>query len=101
MLFFMNYCYILYSKKLDVFYIGATQGPLESRIEKHNLHTYGKGKFTATTNDWQLFQSIPCDSFSQALAIERHIKRMKSRKYLENLKQYPELIQKLISKYST
>ena len=97
----MNCCYILYSEKLDVFYTGATHDPIDHRIEKHNLHTYGKDKFTATTNDWKLYLSIPCDSFKQALAIEKHIKQMKRRKYLENLKQYPEMIQKLISKYST
>lgn len=97
----MSYCYILFSKKLDTFYIGATHDLLEHRIEKHNLHTYGNDKFTAITNDWQLYFSIPCETFHQAVAIEKHIKRMKSRKYLENLKQYPEMIQRLILKYST
>ena len=32
--------------------------------------------------------------------IEAHIKKMKSRKYIENLIRYPEIIQKLIEKYS-
>ena len=97
----MNCCYILFSEKLDQFYTGATHEPVEYRIEKHNLHFYGKNKFTATTNDWQIFLLIPCHSFAQALAVEKHIKRMKSRMYLENLKQYPEMVQKLVLRYST
>ncbi len=33
-------------------------------------------------------------------AIENHIKRMKSRRYIENLIKYPEIGKKLLEKYS-
>jgi putative endonuclease len=42
--------------------------------------------------------SIECTSFAQAREIESHVKRMKSKKYIANLKQYPEIIQKLLDK---
>ncbi len=32
--------------------------------------------------------------------IENHIKKMKSKKYIKDLKKYPEIAQKLIKKYS-
>lgn len=59
-----------------------------------------KRKFTANANDWKLFLLISCKSKTQALSIEKHIKKMKSKTYIENLKKYPEMIDKLKSKYS-
>jgi len=32
--------------------------------------------------------------------IEIHIKKMKSKKYIQDLKKYPEIAQKLLKKYS-
>ncbi|WP_372950757.1 GIY-YIG nuclease family protein [Mariniphaga sp.] len=40
----MYYCYILYSQKLDKFYIGST-GDLSGRLSRHNSAHKG---FTAT-----------------------------------------------------
>ena len=92
-------CYILYSKKIDKYYIGFTHNNLESRILKHNVAEY-VGSFTRTTDDWNVFLIIECSSSSQALAIEKHIKKMKSRVYIQNLKLYPEMVEKLKNKYS-
>jgi len=47
-------------------------------------------KFTAKADDWNLFFSLECRDISHAKQIEKHIKKMKSRKYIENLKSYPE-----------
>jgi len=91
-------CYIIYSKQIDKFYIGATQEDVNSRLEKHNSSTYGN-KFTSQANDWVLFHFIECNSYAQSINIERHIKKMKSRKYLENLVMYPEISAKLFAKY--
>ena len=38
-------------------------------------------------------------SFSQALKIEQHVKKMKSRAYIENLKKHIDISKKLIQKY--
>lgn len=46
-----------------------------------------------------MFLVIECNSFIQAKAIELHIKKMKSTRYLQNLKQYPEIGENLLVKY--
>jgi putative endonuclease len=90
-------CYILYSETLVKFYTGACQKSLEERIIKHNTHFYGKKHFTAAATDWVLFLRIDVSDFSHALRLERKIKSMKSSIYIQNLKKYPELVQKIIA----
>ena len=93
-----NYCYILYSLSIDRYYIGETEN-IEERLEQH-LSGFCEVAFTKQTKDWQLYYSIECKNRSQARLIEAHLKRMKSRKYLENLKEYPEISERLLIKYS-
>jgi putative endonuclease len=94
-------CYIIFSEKLNRFYIGALQDNLEDRILKHNNHSYGNHRFTAKADDWKIFISIECDNYSQALKIEKHIKKMKSSNYIYNLLRYPEMVEKLKEKFNT
>ena len=84
--------YILYSAILDRFYIGSTSD-FEVRMKFHDNSE--ARKFTAKTDDWILFDKIDCESKSQVLSIEKHIKSMKSKTYIKNLKQYPEMKEKL------
>ena len=49
--------------------------------------------------DWKVFFTIECSSKKQGLAIEKHIKNMKSKTYIRNLAKYPEIAMKLIQKY--
>ena len=51
--------------------------------------------FTARATDWDLFFSIDNLGYQQSRKIENHIKRMKSKAFIENLKKYPELVEKL------
>ena len=95
----MAHCYILYSPKLEKYYTGSTELMPKARLELHLSKYYGKTKFTANAEDWQIFLTISCSSINQAKNIEAHIKRMKSNVYIVNLKKYPELIDKLIYKY--
>ena len=90
--------YILYSSKLDRFYVGSCLN-LEVRLNEHKSKIY-EDAFTATADDWRLFFSINDLNYKQARAIESHIKGMKSRKYIENLKKYNEMIGKLIARFS-
>ena len=92
-------CYILYTKAFDRFYIGATQEDPITRLQKHNSKFYG-GTSTSYADDWVLFLFIPCTTYPQALHIERHIKNMKSTIYIHNLAKYPEMIEKIVKKYS-
>ncbi len=90
--------YILYSKNLDRYYIGSTKD-INQRIEFHIGKVF-KLNFTKRSEDWELYHSISTKNISVAIKIESHIKRMKSRKYIEDLKKYPNMSQKLIEKYS-
>ena len=89
--------YILYSKKLNRFYTGSCKD-LAFRIERH-LNKDFKGSFTAKAEDWELFIFVDALEYDQARRIEKHIKRMKSKNYIQNLKKYPEILQKLIILY--
>ena len=93
----MNYVYIIYSKSLDKYYIGETFN-LQKRIIEHNSGFY-KFSFTKQVKDWILYHFIECDSKNQARKIETHIKKMKSKVYIQNLKKYPEISLKLKAKY--
>jgi putative endonuclease len=89
--------YILHSKKLDKYYTGSCMD-LSYRIEQH-LNKIFKGSFTAIADDWDLYFFIDNLEYTQARNIESHIKKMKSRTYIENLKKYPEISEKLKLKY--
>ena len=60
---------------------------------------YGTKKFTALAKDWKIFPEISCSSLKQATQIEKHIKSMKSKVYIKNLKEYPKIIERLKAKY--
>jgi len=95
----MMICYVLYSPSINQYYVGITTESVESRLFKHNEAFYGK-TFTSKVNDWILYLEIPCECKEQLFRIEKHIKRMKSRIYIENLRKYPEIIIRLCEKYS-
>lgn len=46
----MYYCYVLYSQKLDQYYIGSTQ----DLKKRYHQHTHGGSKYTKQTSDWKL-----------------------------------------------
>ena len=52
-------------------------------------------RFTAAANDWELFLKIDVNNYTHAVRLERKIKSMKSSKYIQNLKKYPELAAKI------
>jgi len=92
------YVYILYSKKIDKYYIGQTELNVLKRLEQHNTF-YFKNSFTKSGIPWVLYFEIACNTRKQAIEIENHIKRMKSRKFMENLTKYPLISQKMLNKY--
>lgn len=89
--------YILHSTKLNRFYIGFTSD-FETRLEFHKQAA--SHKFTAKADDWVLYYQINCETICQARKIEKHIKSMKSKIYLHNLKKHTEISEKLLEKYS-
>ncbi len=79
-----TYCvYILYSERLDRYYTGQTDS-LSRRLSEHNGEDNGGS--TRSGRPWVLYLSIACESRLHAVRIERRIKQMKSRVYLERLK---------------
>ena len=94
----MFYVYVIQSLKDNSFYIGRTSD-LQKRLEYHNSHQKNLG-ITRHKIPWKYFFFLEVESSIIADKIERHLKRMKSRIYLQNLSQYPEISEKLIKKYS-
>jgi putative endonuclease len=89
--------YILYSATIDAYYVGQSEN-FVTRLDSHLQHAFSRS-FTRRAQDWQLALLINCVSRKQAVNIEAHIKRMKSRKYIDNIIRYPEMIEKLLLRY--
>ena len=85
--------YIIYSNSSDSFYTGFTTEPVMTRLERHN-NSYYDEKYAKHGIPWLMFLEIVCSSSEQARKIESHIKKMKSKTYILNLKKYPEMIEK-------
>jgi len=77
----MWFVYILYSEKIDKYYVGITDN-LEWRLERHNA---GWGKYTKRGIPWKLIYNEKYNRKSEALNREKEIKKKKSRKYIEYL----------------
>ena len=75
------YVYILYSTKLDKFYIGSTQN-IEERLKSHLSNHTG---FTTRAKDWEVCYSETYASKNEGLVRERQLKSWKSRALLEKL----------------
>jgi putative endonuclease len=70
------------------------------RLKLHLKEYYGSNKFTTLVKDWEIFYQIECETKPQSLKIEKHIKRMKSKKFIQKLKKFPEITFKLLEKYN-
>ncbi len=81
MVFFMPFTYILYSQKLNKYYVGACID-MDRRLYEHNI---GHSKFTSTGVPWQLKYTEMFETLAEAKKRELQIKKMKSRKYIEEL----------------
>jgi putative endonuclease len=88
--------YILFSQSADKFYVGSTKLSIEERLKIH-LEGLLPGAFTAKAKDWKPYLVLECQTIEQARWIEMRIKKQKSRRYMQNLAQYPEMQQKLLA----
>ena len=93
----MAVVYILYSPSLDRFYIGSCEN-IQERMAQHMSATYPKA-FTKKAQDWSVYLLLEELTYSQARSIETHLKRMKSKKFIMNLKRYDTLKENLIMLY--
>nr|WP_321453887.1 GIY-YIG nuclease family protein [uncultured Carboxylicivirga sp.] len=80
----MYFIYILHSSKANKFYIGYSPNPFK-RLKEHNAYT-DKAKFTAKYQPWVLKCSfVVSEHISDALKVERFIKKQKSKVFIEKL----------------
>ena len=91
------FIYILFSKKIDRFYIGQSLN-VNSRLVEHLMHSMPVS-YTKRADDWIVFFQLECNSRNQAILIENHIKGMKSRKYIRNLALFPNISEKLLERF--
>ena len=75
------FVYILYSEKLDRYYIGSTGNP-EDRLRKHNR---SKNGFTSTGKPWKLVYKEIYATKTNALLREKQLKNWKNRERIESL----------------
>ncbi len=81
--FGMFYIYILYSLKGDRYYLGYSSDPWK-RVEQHNENK--KDKYTGIFGPWKLSAVFEVsEEKSEAVKIEKFIKRQKSRRLIELL----------------
>ena len=76
-----GYFYVIYSRKLDRYYIGSTNN-LERRLKEHNR---GKNKYVRLGIPWELVYYEEFESLAEARKRELEVKRKKSRVYIEML----------------
>jgi putative endonuclease len=77
----MFYTYIIYSEKYNRYYIGHCE-VLSARLLRHN------SKMVTATRNFVPWHFVYYEEYSTKLEANRrelHIKKMKSRKYIENL----------------
>lgn len=78
----MYYIYILYSESSDKYYIGYTDNPA-LRLKRHNESKILS--YTSKHRPWEMKASYEVgESKSDAVKIERYIKKQKSRVLIEN-----------------
>ncbi|WP_025865516.1 GIY-YIG nuclease family protein [Prolixibacter bellariivorans] len=94
----MFYLYILHSPSSDIFYVGSTDN-VERRLDEHNY--LSENSFTSKHRPWHLIVAFEIGhSRTIALKIEKHIKRQKSRKYIEDIIERNS-IDRLIARFSS
>ncbi len=65
----MHYCYILYSKSLDRYYIGSTSQTPEERLQKHVANHSGFTGKGIKSKIWVLKEIFYCSGLVIYLAI--------------------------------
>ena len=73
--------YILYSSKLDRYYIGYSSD-IAGRLRRHNDHSKG---YTNAGKPWILVYSEDYENKSDASAREKQLKKLKNRVRLEEI----------------
>ncbi|MBT8319177.1 MAG: GIY-YIG nuclease family protein [Gramella sp.] len=90
----MHYLYILYSTQADKYYTGETAN-LGSRLTQHNTHHFMKN-YTKAATDWTLKHQFATNIKEEAVYLEKFIKRMKSRIFIEKIINDPVILKQIL-----
>ncbi len=84
----MYYLYILHSVSADKYYVGISDD-YARRLKEHN--TSDRNTYTKKCRPWVIAAVFECgESLSEALKIERFVKRQKSKKFIMQLLEQKE-----------
>ena len=73
--------YILFSEKLNKYYVGACID-MQRRLYEHNI---GHSRFTSLGIPWMIVYKEEFTTLAEAKKREMQVKKMKSRNYIESL----------------
>jgi putative endonuclease len=74
--------FILYSPSSNFYYVGYSNDP-HRRLIEHNNKPFNS--FTSKHRPWFLKTIFQCETESDAMSLEKFIKKQKSRKFIEKL----------------
>lgn len=77
----MYFVYILHSCSLNKYYVGQTNN-LDNRLSRHNS---GRSKSTKPGIPWKLIFSLALPSRSDAMILEKKIKKRGAKRYLNDI----------------
>ena len=80
--FKMAFVYVLQSKRNGKYYVGSTSGAVESRVKKHQQ---GGVSFTRRNLPVELVLAQECPNMKIAREIEKRLKSLKRRNYIEKM----------------
>ena len=92
----MHFLYIIYSEKINRYYVGETYD-VHIRLENHLIKFYSKS-YTKSANDWVLKLLFETENRSDAQKLEKFIKKMKSKEFIEKLILNPEILTEILQK---
>ena len=76
----MTFTYILFSRKKNKFYIGATKGSIENRLKEHNR---GKTRSTKSGCPWILIHKEIFNTYTEARKRENFLKSGVGRSWIK------------------
>jgi len=74
--------YILFSEQLNKYYVGYSSKNIQERLKEH---LYNHKGFTAKAKDWNILYQLEINSKSEALILERKIKKRGAKRYLNEI----------------
>ena len=77
----MYFTYIIYSEKIDRYYVGSTNNVLD-RLRRHNA---GYRKYTKKGIPWTIVKTIEFSSRPEAVRLEMKIKKRGAKRFLDDL----------------